>query len=310
MGPVVNVPRGGIAFIVAAVACFGALDTASKVAAAAVPVLMAIWVRYVVQTVATGAALWPRQGRALLHTTRPWLQLLRSLLLIAGNALAFLSLRAMHVGEFTAIVMLTPLLVTVVAAWALHEAVSWLRWACVAGGFVGTLLVMRPGGDLFQPAMLLPLLLVVANAAFQILTSTLAKTDSPGTIHFYSGLGGLVLTSTALPFVWTAQPPAMWAVMAAMGVLGALGHFFLIMAYSRTPVAVLTPYLYLQILFAALGGALVFAHVPDGWALAGMALICACGVFGTWLTGREMLRGSRRDSAQSSIAAIAGSDAQ
>jgi drug/metabolite transporter (DMT)-like permease len=301
-------PRGGIVFIVGAVMCFGALDTASKVAAAAVPVLMAVWVRYLIQTVVTGAVLWPRQRSALLRTGRPWLQLLRSLLLITSNALAFLSLAVMHVGEFTAVVMLTPLLLTVVAAWALHESVSWRRWACVVGGFAGTLLVMRPGGDLFHPAMLLPLLLVVSNTGFQVVTSTLAKVDAPGTIHFYSGLGGFVLTTLALPFVWADQPATLWGVMLLMGVLGTLGHFLLIMAYSRTPVAVLTPYLYLQILFAALGGWLVFAHIPDIWAVAGMVLIFACGVFGTWLTGREMLHGSRRDSVQSSIAAIAGSD--
>ena len=300
--------RGGIAFILVAVTCFGALDTASKVAAVSVPVLMAVWVRYLVQTLATGAVLWPRQRSALLRTGRPWLQLLRSLLLVTSNALAFLSLAVMHVGEFTAVVMLTPLLLTVVAAWALQESVSWLRWACVIGGFAGTMLVMRPGSDLFQPAMLLPLLLVVSNAAFQIVTSMLAKGDSPGTIHFYSGLGGLVLASLGLPWVWTAQPAWMWSVMLLMGVLGALGHFFLIMAYSRTPVAVLTPYLYLQILFAAFGGWLVFSHVPDSWAVAGMGLIFACGVFGTWLTGREMLHGDARASAQSSIEAIAGSD--
>ncbi len=300
--------RGGIAFILVAVTCFGALDTASKVAAVSVPVLMAVWVRYLVQTLATGAVLWPRQRSALLHTGRPWLQLLRSLLLVTSNALAFLSLAVMHVGEFTAVVMLTPLLLTVVAAWALQESVSWLRWSCVIGGFAGTMLVMRPGSDLFQPAMLLPLLLVVSNAAFQIVTSMLAKVDAPGTIHFYSGLGGLVLASLGQPWVWTAQPAWMWSVMLLMGVLGALGHFFLIMAYSRTPVAVLTPYLYLQILFAAFGGWLVFSHVPDSWAFAGMLLIFACGVFGTWLTGREMLHGDRRASAQSSIEAIAGSD--
>ena len=299
--------RGGIAFIVVAVACFGALDTSSKVAAAVVPVLMAIWVRYLVQTVATAAMLWPSERTRLFRTHRPGLQALRSALLVTSNAIAFLSLRHMHVGEFTAIVMLTPLLLTVVAAHALREAVSWSRWACLAAGFAGTLLVMRPGRELFHAAMLLPLLLVLVSTAFQILTSALAKHDAPGTIHFYSGLGGLVATTLLLPLAWQPQPLAMWLLMGLMGVLGALGHFMLIVAYTRTPVAVLTPYLYLQILFGALGGWLVFAHVPDAWSLGGIALIFAGGVFGTWLTGREMMVGKE---AQSSLNAIAGSDAR
>lgn len=291
-----------------ALVCFGALDTTSKVAAAMAPVMMALWVRYLVQAISTAAILWPRQGRQLLHSRRPGLQLLRALLLVSCNGIAFVSLAHMHVGEFSAIVMLTPLLLTVVAALGLREPVSALRWACLLGGFAGTLLVMRPGRELFQPAMLLPLVLVLANTGFQLVTSTLAKTDAPGTIHFYSGLGGLLMTSLALPLAWQALPATAWGVMLLMGVFGALGHFLLIMAYARTPVAILTPYLYLQIGFGTLGGWIVFSHVPDGWSLAGIAIICVCGVYGTWLTGREIIARSLRDPEQSSIAAIAGAD--
>lgn len=300
---------GGVAFIFVALMCFGALDTTAKVAAAAgVPVLLALWVRYVVQTVSTGAVLLPQQGLRLFRTERPGLQALRALLLITCNGIAFLSLAHMHVGEFSAIVMLTPLLLTVVAAIGLKERVSWLRWACVAGGFVGTLVVLRPGREMFTPALLLPLVLVLGNGAFQILTSQLAKVDRPGTIHFYSGLGGLAVTSAALPFVWQALPLQLWAVMGLMGVFGALGHFLLIMAYARAPVAILTPYLYLQVGFGALGGWIVFSHVPDDWSLVGIAMIVGCGVYGTWLTGREILRGERTPDAQSSLAAMAGAD--
>ena len=301
--------RGGIVFMVAAVACFGALDTTSKVAAAVVPVLMAVWVRYLVQTVATAAVLWPRERTRLLRTRRPGLQFVRALLLVGSNALAYVSLRYIPVAEFTAIVMLTPLLLTIVAASALKERVSLLRWLCVGAGFVGTLVVMRPGRDLFEAAMLLPLLLVVCVTAFQIVTSRLAKSDRPGTIHFYSGFVGLLLTSLTLPLAWQAQPLSMWLVMGLMGLLGTLGHFLLIVSYTRTSVAVLTPYQYLQILFAALGGWIVFDPVPDAWSGLGILLIAAGGVFGTWLTGREMLAAQRQEEAvQSSLDAIARSD--
>jgi len=300
---------GGVAFIFIALMCFGALDTTAKLAAAAsVPVLMALWVRYVVQTVSTCAVLLPQQGTRLFHSRRPALQALRALLLVTCNGIAFVSLAHMHVGEFSAIVMLTPLLLTVVAAVGLKERVSWLRWACLAGGFAGTLVVLRPGREMFTPALLLPLVLVLGNAAFQILTSALAKVDQPGTIHFYSGLGGLAVTSMSLPLVWQALPPQLWALMGLMGVFGALGHFLLIMAYARAPVAILTPYLYLQVGFGTLGGWIVFSHVPDEWSLLGIATIVGCGVYGTWLTGREILRGERTPDAQSSLAAMAGAD--
>ncbi|WP_395702071.1 DMT family transporter [Aquabacterium sp.] len=299
---------GGVACIVLALICFGALDTTSKVAAALAPVGLALWVRYLVQTLATAAILWPRQRLQLLHSRRPLLQGLRAVLLVSCNGIAFVSLAHMHVGEFSAIVMLTPLLLTVVAARVLREPVSWLRWACLLGGFGGTLLVLRPGRELFQPAMLLPLVLVLANTGFQLVTSALAKADAPGTIHFYSGLGGLALTSLGLPLAWQALPLGSWGVLLLMAAFGACGHFLLIMAYARTPVAILTPYLYLQIGFGALGGWIVFSHVPDGPALAGIGLICVCGVYGTWLTGREIIARSRQEAEQSSIAAIAGAD--
>jgi drug/metabolite transporter (DMT)-like permease len=301
---------GGIGFIVVALACFGALDTTSKVAAGAVPVVMALWVRYVVQTFFTVAVLWPRQRAALLRTRRPLAQVVRALLLITGNAIAFVSLAHMHVGEFTAIAMLTPLVLTVSAALALHERVSGLRWLCVAAGFVGTLVVIRPGAELFRWATLLPLLLVLSNTAFQVATSSLTKIDSPGTIHFYSGLTGLVLTTLALPLFWQAQPLSLWLVMGLMGVFGALGHFLLIMAYSRAPVVELTPYLYLQIGFGAVGGWLVFGHVPDAPSLAGIALISAGGVFGTWLSARDAMRIAGPRAAETTNAAIAGADSR
>lgn len=299
---------GGVAFIVLALACFGALDTTTKFASATAPLVMALWLRYMVQAGLTSAVLLPSRGMRLFRTERPGLQFLRGLLLLTCSSIAFLSLRAMQVGEFTAIVMLTPLLLTVIAAAMLRERVSRLRWLCVLGGFAGAMMVIRPGMGLFQLAMLLPLVLVIANTAFQALTSRMARTEDPATMHFYTGLVGLVLTSAALPLVWRALPWTTWAAMSLMGVFSTLGHFLLIMAYTRTPVAVLTPYLYLQIAFATLGGWIVFAHVPDAWSLAGIALVAVSGVFGTWLTGREILA-RRLESPESTIAAIAGADA-
>lgn len=300
---------GGIAFIVVAVMCFGALDTTTKLASTVAPVVMAIWVRYLVQALVTGAVLWPSRRSRLFHTRQPVMQFVRGALLLTCSVIAFFSLRYMQVGEFTAIVMLTPLLLTVVAAIALHESVSWLRWVCVLGGFAGSMIVIRPGEDIFHWLMLLPLLLVAANTGFQVLTSRMARTEDPGTMHFYTGLVGLVLATVGLPFAWQGLPWSVWLVLGLMGVFSTLGHFLLIMAYTRTPVAVLTPYLYLQIGFAALGGWLVFAHLPDAWSLAGIALVAVSGVFGTWLTGREALASGRRDSLQSSITAVASADA-
>ena len=294
MSPAAGVGRGaraellGIALVLAAAACFSALDTTTKHVGASVPLLMALWFRYAFQAAATTAVVLPLRGMKVLRTQHLPFQVLRGLLLLTSSLLAFSSLRYMPVGEFTAIVMMAPLAVTLLAATVLKEHVSPLRWSLVGGGFVGTLVIMRPGGESFSWAMLLPLGLVASNAWFQVLTSRMARTEDPLTTHLYTGWVGTLVASIALPTVWTTVgEPAVWAGLCFMGAMGTIGHFLLILAYRNAPAATLTPYLYAQIGFSMLGGWLVFEHLPDNWSLAGMALIALCGAAGAWATVRE-----------------------
>jgi drug/metabolite transporter (DMT)-like permease len=278
----------GIALVVGASACFAALDTTTKVVSAAVPLLLALWFRYLFQAVATTAAVMPLRGWRIWRTRHLAWQLVRGLLLLTSSFLAFLSLRYLPVGEFTAIVMIAPLAITLMAATLLNERVTPQRWVLVAGGFLGTLVIIRPGASQFGWTSLLPLALVVSNAWFQVLTSKLARTEDPMTMHLYTGWTGTLVASIAVPFVWTAVPnPWLWAGMAFMGLLGTVGHFALILAYYRAPAATLTPYLYSQIAFAMVGGLLVFSHVPDHLSLVGIVMIAVCGAAGAWLTVRE-----------------------
>ncbi|CAA9438516.1 MAG: putative membrane protein [uncultured Ramlibacter sp.] len=278
----------GIALVLGAGACFSALDTTTKAVSVSVPLLMALWFRYAFQAVATTAVVLPWRGWTVLRTRRPAFQCLRGVLLLTSSLLAFASLRYLPVGEFTAIVMMAPLAVTLMAATVLKEHVSPLRWTLVAGGFIGTLVIIRPGGESFSWAMLLPLGLVVSNAWFQVLTSQLARTEDPVTMHLYTGWVGTLVASLALPFVWQQLDSGwLWVGLCFMGLMATVGHFLLILAYRNAPAATLTPYLYSQIAFAMLGGWLVFSHVPDGWSLLGMLLIALCGVAGAWLTVRE-----------------------
>ncbi len=278
----------GIALLVAAVACFAVLDTTTKAITVSVPVLMALWVRYAFQAIATSMAVLPKRGWSLPPTAHPKFQALRGVLLLTTSLFAFFSLRYMPVGEFTAIVMITPLVMTLLASFTLGERVSGLRWLLVTGGFVGTLIIIRPGGENFDWAMLLPLGLVVSHAWFQILTSRLARTEDPITMHFYTGWVGTLLASLALPFVWTSLDSwHLWAGLGLMGFAGTIGHFFMILAYARAPVSTLTPFLYAQIGFAMLGGWLVFSHVPDALSVLGIGMIAVCGAAGAWLAVRD-----------------------
>lgn len=280
----------GIALLITAVACFALLDTTTKAVTLSVPALMALWVRYAFQAIATTLAVLPKRGWSLPPTEHPKFQTLRGVLLLCTSLFAFFSLKYMPVGEFTAIVMITPLVMTLLASFTLGERVSVLRWLLVAGGFTGTLIIIRPGGGEggFNWAMLLPLGLVVSNAWFQILTSRLARTEHAMTTHFYTGWVGTLLASLALPFVWTSLDSWMlWAALGLMGCAATIGHFFMILAYGKAPVSTLTPFLYAQIGFAMLGGWLVFSHVPDGLSVLGMVMIAVCGATGAWLAVRE-----------------------
>ena len=278
----------GIGLVVASVACFAVLDTTTKYISNSVPLLMALWFRYAFQAVVTTATVLPLRGLAILRTVHPKFHMLRGLLLLSTSLFAFFSLRYMPVGEFTAIVMITPLVITLLAATSLGEKVSPLRWALVTGGFAGTMVIIRPGHDAFEWTTLLPIGLVVSNAWFQVLTSKLVKTENPLTMQFYTGWAGTLVASLALPFVWISLDSwTLWACLGLMGLAGTVGHFLLILAYQRAPAATLTPYLFCQIGFAMFGGWLVFSHVPDQWSLVGMGMIAVCGAAGAWLAVRE-----------------------
>lgn len=278
----------GIAFVLCAVACFATLDTTAKFVSTAVPVMVAVWFRYLFQAVVVSAMMLPVRGRSLLVTAHPRFQLLRGVLLLTVSMLSFFSVSLMPVGEFTAIVMLSPLAVTLAAALFLGERVSPLRWVLVAGGFGGALLIVRPGGQLSGWVTLLPLLMVALYAGFQILTSRMARTEDPMTMHFYTGWVGALGMCAIVPWVWTGIPDAatFWR-LCLVGLMGTVGHFLLILAYGRAPASALSPYLYSQIGFAMLAGWLVFGHVPGATEWAGVGLIAACGVAAAWLSSRE-----------------------
>jgi drug/metabolite transporter (DMT)-like permease len=284
------VPPGkpaAIACALGALAFFVSLDTTTKLLASAVPVVMVVWFRYLFQVLLTLATV-PSERRLSLHRSRrPGLQVARGLLLITATVLAFYSLKVMPIAEFTAVVTLTPLFITLLAVWRLGERVTPLEWLLVLGGLSGALIVIRPTRDLFHWATVLPLVLVLCNALFQMLTRRLADVDDASTTQFYTGSVGVVTASVLLPWTWqTPHGAHVWGLLLLMCLFGAVGHLLLIFAYARAPAATLTPFLYFQIVFAVVSGWLVFDHVPDLPALLGISLIGLCGSAGTWLASR------------------------
>ena len=275
----------GIGLLIAAVACFAVLDTTTKRVTLEVPLLMAVWARNFFQAVFTSAWVLPRQGLSVLKTEHLGKQISRGLLMIMVTILAFSSLNVLPVGEFTAIVMTTPLLVTLLAARLLGEHVSPLRVGLVAGGFAGVAIIVRPNGQEMSWYLLLPLFLVMANTGFQLMTSKLARTEATMTTQFYTSWVGAILTSIPMFWFWTPiADPYMWAGLVLMGAAGTVGHVLMIKAFERSPAATLMPYMYMQIGFAMLGGWIMFDHIPDHFSLIGIGMIAVCGTAGGLLT--------------------------
>lgn len=293
-------PALGILLIVLMAACFASMDSSIRYLGGFLPVLLILWARYSFQalTMAAWLGLQTLRGRpGQFRAAHPRFQAARGLLLLATSAMSFYGVQYMPVAEFTAINMLTPVLVTLLAALLLHEAVSRLRWALVVGGFAGALIVIRPGSGLFGWAVLFPLAGALTYASFQILTAKLAALESPYTTHFYTGLTGMLLLSVLLALLplevlatLRAATAGQLALLALIGLLGTLGHLLLILALGMAPTGTLMPFVYTQIAVAAFIGWLAFDHVPDGYAWLGMAVVSACGAASAWLNVRRAQR--------------------
>lgn len=294
--PSANLPLG-IALIILSGGLFAGLDNTTRHLGATLPVLLMLWFRYAFQALAM--AIWLgvsrlRPGGAGFAVRQPLFQAIRGALLLATSGFSFFGLQWIPAAEFTAINMLTPVFVTLLAAWLLREAVSPLRWAMVFGGFAGALIVMRPGSGAFGWAVLFPLAAACTYAAFQVLTSKLAGMESPYTTHFYTGLVGTLL---ATPLLWFSPVDPVSALRQAgpsellqlvgLGVFGTSGHLLLILALGLAPASRLMPFAYVQIASAAVIGWLVFGYLPDRWAWIGMAVVAVCGGASAWLNVRE-----------------------
>jgi EamA-like transporter family. len=201
-------PAVGIAMIIGAATCFALMDTMISSIGAFVAMAVVLWLRYAMHALVMAVWIGGDRGKTF-RTANLHFQLLRGTLLVSASAMAFTALRYLPVAEFTATVMLTPLLATLLAWMLLHERVSLPRWALVLLGLAGALVMMRPGSGLFGWAALLPLAAAMCNASFQILTSRFAAREDPFTTNFYTGVTGVAL-ATVLLFASGADVTDSW----------------------------------------------------------------------------------------------------
>jgi drug/metabolite transporter (DMT)-like permease len=271
-------PRLGILWMLLTMAMFVSMDACAKTLAQTYDTLQVVWGRYFFHVVILAIMLGPRLPRTI-RTTRPGLQLIRSLLLFATTFCFFTGLQWLQLAEASSVMFVSPLIVTALSAPILKEPVGPRRWAGVVIGFLGALVIIRPGTDVMQLAALWPLAGAFFYASYQISTRYLGSSDPVLTTLAYSALIGAVASSVLVPFVWEMPDATGWVLMAATGLIGGLGHFAMIKSLSYAPAAVVAPFGYTNLIWATLLGFLVFSDLPDLWTLVGAAIIAGSGLY-------------------------------
>jgi drug/metabolite transporter (DMT)-like permease len=281
--PYKNNHRRAILLMLCAMSLLICLDACGKyLGANGVPLAATTWSRYTGHLLVVLVLFFPRDGWQLFRAVRPSLQWVRGALMVTVTLLYFAALKFIPLAEGTALFFLTPLITTGLSAWLLHERPSRWALAAVVLGFVGVLVVVRPGSTLPLYGVLLVVAAACCNGGYQTLTraasSSATRAERTSTQLLFSGLVGAVLMTVSLPLWWepgwmSNVPPLTWLAFAATGVLGALGHLLLIRAYSLAPAPVIAPWTYMQLLLSVAIGWWVFDAVPDSTTLIGMAII-------------------------------------
>ncbi len=264
--------------MMAAVFMFSAMDTLAKYMLQSYPMAGLMWARYMVHLAVMLMLLWPRMGMRLIETRQPGLQILRGLLLVLSTMFFYFALRHMPLAEAAAISFVGPVLTTLLAGWMLAEKATARQWVAVALGFSGVLIIVRPGGGLFTPAAVFPLVTALLFSVYQIVTRKLSGREHPHTMLFYTALVGGAATSFALPWGLQAPTALQFLFITGIGVFGGYGHYLLIRAMSHASPTTLAPFVYSQLVWSTLLAYLVFRDFPDGGSLIGMAVIVAAGL--------------------------------
>ncbi len=278
-----------IGLMCAAVLCFAMLDTNAKwLGVHGMDPLLVTFARYGVSVVLVSFLINPWSHPGVLRTKRPWLQLFRSLMLLGSTVLNFIALRYLQLAETISIMFAGPFLVALASGPLLGEWPGPRRLVAIGIGFLGVLVVTRPGSGGMHPAALLSVAGCFCYAFYVLSTRMLAAFDSSETTMVYSGLAGTVILLPVLPFVWaTPQEPLSWLPLFAIGFFGAVGHWMLIVAHRLAPATVLAPFIYSQLAWMVLMGWLVFGQWPDRWTFIGGGIVIASGLY---LLYRERVR--------------------
>jgi drug/metabolite transporter (DMT)-like permease len=269
--------------MLATMACFVALDAMMKLGLAHHSVIQVTWGRFFFATIF--ALIWcGRDVQRLAKSNAPTQQSIRSVLLMVTTVLFSIGLLYLPLPTASTIMFMSPIFTTMLSVMLLGEHVGPRRWAGVALGFLGAIIVVQPwqaGTDTFNIGTLFMLAAALTNSGYQIATRKV-RGDDPRTSLLFTAAFGAVITSAVVPFYWSHPDLKGWALLAGSGFFGALGHFCIIAAYRNAPASVVAPFSYTSLIWATLLGYLIWSDFPANNVWYGAALIIASGLYIFW----------------------------
>lgn len=279
----------GAIYTILAMLGFASMDALTKWMVADYPIGQMMWVRYAVFCLFAWFVVRGRGLRAAARTTRPWLQGGRAVLAVVESAVFVLAFRYLPLADTHAVAATSPLIVIALGALFLRERAGPARWAAVAAGFVGVLLIVRPGFRELDWTLTLPLAGAILWGAYQILIRLCSRYDTPDTTLVWSAFVAFGVTTLVGPWQWQWPDAIGWTLLLAIALLGALAHYALIKALDHAEAGFVQPYSYTLLVWVTILGAVAFGDFPDGWTLAGGAVIVISGLY-TWRHERRRVR--------------------
>jgi len=260
---------------------FPVLNASVKYLGARYPITEVFFARYLGHCLICLAIFLPRHGRYLFATSRPGVHALRAGLLFTASAFYFVGVQTIDLSTASAISFAGPIFVTALSVPLLRERVGPRRWTAVLFGFIGALVIIRPGTAVMQWGAVLVLIDALAYGTYQILSRKVGGIDPAYTSITLAGLGGLLLACLLLPFFPIRLPASALdlAIFVGVGLWGLLGHYFVIKAFQWGHAAVVAPMGYIELIGSTLIGWLLFAQFPDAWTWVGAAIIVASGLY-------------------------------
>ncbi|MGF1608174.1 MAG: DMT family transporter [Kiloniellales bacterium] len=280
----------GIASIIAAIFFFSVMDGIAKWLGQSHSAIQIAFFRNLFGLLPVALIIWQGGGVASLRTRRPWAHALRAALIWLALVTFFAAISLMPLAEAVAIAFAAPLFVTALSRPIVGEPVGPRRWAAVLVGFVGVLIIVRPGAEAFRPEALLVLLSALCFALAMLVTRRMVRSETNAAILFYSTVGGLIANGLLLPLFWSAPTADDLGLFFLLGLLGGVGSFLIVVAYRHAPAAVAAPFDYSALLWSTLIGWLVWRDVPEPAVWLGAAVVVASGLY---IIHREALRPRR-----------------